>query len=199
MLKHIASEPVLIAWMNPSRRNTPWRTLLARAIMTAVTHSEEDRQRVFTLGREIGIGFLTTHGDSDRLYARPVAVASTFLDGKFWVMTKDGMPKLDELAARSQVLLAFSDLKKQRYVSLSGTAEILTDPAKARLLWDETQRLWFPEGPQEADLRLIAITPQSAALWDRPASRLPYVFHYLKTLFTRRSPGLIGENKIVAF
>jgi general stress protein 26 len=167
--------------------------------MPEISTSETDRRKVWELIKDIGIALLTTRGADGRLHSRPLAAAQKHFDGKLWFITQEGSPKIGELLADSSVLLAYSDPKSQRYVSVSGTAEILIDPAKVREIWDANQRLWFPQGPDEDDIRLICVTAESAEYWDRPSMPFIYVYHYLKTRLTGQSPGLIGENKVVYF
>jgi general stress protein 26 len=167
--------------------------------MPDISRSEADRRKVFDLIKDMGIALLTTHGADGRLHSRPLAASQKHFDGKLWFITQEGSPKISELLADSNVLVAYSDPKSQRYVSVSGTAEIRVDPAKVREIWDANQRLWFPQGPDEDDIRLICVTVESAEYWDRPTMPLIYAYHYIKTRLTGRPADLIGENKVVYF
>jgi general stress protein 26 len=167
--------------------------------MPEISRSETDRRKVWALIKDIGIALLTTHGADGRFHARPLAASQKHFDVKLWFITQEGTPKLSELLANPTVLLAYSDPKSQRYVSVSGTAEIRVDPAKVREIWDANQRLWFPQGPDEDDIRLICVNVESAEYWDRPSMPFAYAYHYVKTRLTGKSPGLIGENKLVYF
>jgi general stress protein 26 len=167
--------------------------------MPETSASETDRQKVWELIKDIGIALLTTHSADGKLHSRPLAASQKDFDGQLWFITQDGSPKISELLANSNVLLAYSDPKSQRYVSVSGTAEVRIDPAKVKEIWDANQRLWFPKGPDEEDIRLICVTVESAEYWDRPSMPFAYAYHYVKTRLTGQSPGLIGENKVVYF
>lgn len=167
--------------------------------MVERTRSEADREKVWHLIKGIGIALLVSHGADGKLHARPLAAAQKTFDGHLWFMTGEGMPKLDEIEADNRVLLVYSDMRRQSYVAVTGTAEIKVDREKTKEIWQATQRLWFPQGPEEADIRLICVHVESAEYWDRPSSSLVYAFHYLKTRLTGRAPGLIGANKVVYF
>ncbi len=167
--------------------------------MVETSTLDKDRGKVWSLIKNIGIALLVTHSTDGKLHARPLASAQKEFDGKLWFLTQEGTPKLGELIVTPDVLLAYSDPKSQSYVSISGTAQILVDPEKTREVWSATQRLWFPKGPDEADIRLICVTVESAEFWDRPSLPFIYAYHYIKTRLTGRSQGMIGENKVVYF
>ncbi len=167
--------------------------------MVEKSNSDTDRGKVWSLIKDIGIALLVTHGADGKLHSRPLAAAQKTFDGKLWFLTQESTPKLGELGHNPNVLLAYSDPKSQSYVSVSGTAQILVDPEKTREIWSATQRLWFPQGPDEADIRLICVTVESAEFWDRPSMPFIYAYHYIKTRLTGRAAGIIGENKVVYF
>jgi general stress protein 26 len=167
--------------------------------MVEKSHSAEDRAKVWRLIKHIGIALLVTRVTDGNLHARPIAAAQKDFDGKLWFMTSEGSPKITELLNDPVVLVAYAEPKSQSYVAVSGRAEILIDEDRTREIWNASARLWFPEGPEEDDIRLICVTVESAEFWDRPSSPLIYVYHYVKTRLTGRSPGLIGANKVVYF
>ena len=124
--------------------------------MPEISRSETDRRKVWELIKDIGIALLTTRGADGRFHARPLAASQKAFDGELWFITQEGSPKLSELLSEPNVLVAYSDPKRQRYVSVSGRADIRIDPAKVHEIWDTNQRLWFPKGPDEDDIRLIS-------------------------------------------
>jgi general stress protein 26 len=169
------------------------------ATMVEKSSSPEDRAKVWHLIKKIGIALLVSRAADGGLHARPLAAGQKQFDGKLWFITSEGSAKLDEILREPSVLVAYSDTTGQSYVTVSGTAEISIDPQKTREIWDMNARLWFPQGPEESDIRLICVTVASAEFWDRPSSRLFYAYHYVKTRLTGRAPSLVGENKVVYF
>jgi general stress protein 26 len=65
------------------------------------------------------------------------------------------------------VSLAWSDTKGNKYVVVSGKAEISNDRAKIRDLWSEFDKAWW-EDENDPSIRLITVTPEEGELWDSP-------------------------------
>jgi general stress protein 26 len=156
------------------------------------------RDKVIELLKDARIAMMATHGDDGRMHARPMWTNTAEFDGFLWFLTDMSSPKVAEIHRNSEVLLTYSDEDKQNYVSISGTAEALKDEAKARELWHESARVWFPKGPDDPALGLIKVTVQTAEYWDSPSSTMLYAYGYLKAVTTGQRPSG-GENATVDF
>ncbi|MEA2861658.1 MAG: hypothetical protein QOC72_3697 [Methylobacteriaceae bacterium] len=172
---------------------------MASASSSGMSTAAEDRQKVWDLIKGIHIAMLVTQDRSHKLSARPMAAANRdFSDGTLWFFAREDSPKLDELADSRNVLVAYAHPGKQDYVSLSGTARVVRDQAKVREIWSEPARVWFPKGPEEGDIVLIAVDVETAEYWDSPSAAVVYAYGYAKAALTGEPPKM-GENKKVAF
>lgn len=167
--------------------------------MAAESDSYNDRQKVWTLIKDIGIALLVTTGDGSALRGRPMAAMNKDFDGELWFVSQEGTPKLEEIADHGQVLVAYSEPKSQNYVSVSGSARIVRDAAKVKDLWTESARVWFPKGPDDPNIALICVTVETAEFWDSPSSAWVYATGYVKARVTGEPPRNVGENKVVNF
>ncbi len=167
--------------------------------MPESSRSQEDRDKVWALIKDIKIALMVTTGTDTHLHGRPMAAMNKTFEGELWFASRDDTPKLEEIAKAPQVLLAYSEPKSQNYVSLSGSAKIVHDKAKVHELWTEASRVWFPKGPDDPDLALICVTVESAEYWDAPSSAWVYAKGYAKARLTGESPHDVGENKVVNF
>ncbi|MEA2833645.1 MAG: hypothetical protein QOG66_1847 [Methylobacteriaceae bacterium] len=166
---------------------------------TGMSTQAEDRQKVWELIKGMHVAMLVTQDAGHKLSARPMAAANhDFNDGALWFFAREGSPKLDELAESRNVLLAYAHPGKQDYVSLSGTARVVRDQKKVKDLWSEPARVWFPKGPEEGDIVLIAVDVDTAEYWDSPSAAVVYAYGYAKAALTGEPPKM-GENKKVAF
>lgn len=88
-----------------------------------------------------------------------------------------------------------------KYVAISGRARIIDDKQKLKELWFEGLRVWFPKGPDDSELALLAIEVEKADYWADPASIVTYAFAYVKARITGQSPSAdeIAEAKSVHF
>ena len=159
----------------------------------------DDRQKVWELIKDIQTSLLVTTGTGGQLHGRPMVALNKEFDGDLWFASRQGAPKLDEIGDNRHVLLAYSEPKSQNYVSISGLAALVRDPAKVASLWSEAMRVWFPKGPDDPSITLIKVEVESAEYWDAPSSAWVYATGYAKARLTGESPKNVGENKVVDF
>ncbi len=117
-------------------------------------------------------------------------------DGDVWFFTYASTPKVYEIENKPYVNVAFSDPKSQSYVSLSGRAELVRDPAKIKELWQPSLQAWFPKGMDEPDIALIKVNADQAEYWDSPASPIAHAISLAKGVLTGKA-AQSGENEKV--
>lgn len=167
--------------------------------MPAPQNEDELRTKVRDLMQDVGICMFVTTDAQHRMRSRPMALMGLDRDGRTaWFYTDANSPKAHEIGHDGRVLLAFSSPSQQDYVSVYGTADVRRDPAKAQELWSEGARVWFPDGPESANLALIAVTIEGAQYWDSPSSTVIYAYGYARALLTG-SPPEAGEVGKVRF
>ena len=167
--------------------------------MVKESDSDTDRRKVWELIKDINIALLVTTSKEGPLHGRPMAAMNKEFNGELWFASRDGTPKLNEIAEHTQVLLAYSEPKSQNYVSVSGSARIVHDKEKVKELWSEPVRVWFPQGPEDPNIALICVKVESAEYWDSPSSTWLYAYGYAKARLTGEAPHDVGDNKVVNF
>jgi general stress protein 26 len=120
----------------------------------------------------IKVAMLTTQDKDGMLRSRPMMTQQTKFDGELWFFTGTSTAKVDELQQNQHVNVSYVEVEDQRYVSVSGRAELVHDRAKIDELWNPIYRAWFPNGPDDPDLALLKITIDQAEYWDAAASRI---------------------------
>lgn len=130
------------------------------------------------------ICMLTTLDADGAPWSRPMALQAAEFDGDLWFFTNAGEPKLEHIARNPNVGVAVSRVEENDYVSMAGTATSMHDPVKAKELWSEPLRAWFPDGPESDDLRLIHVDVARAEYWDSPSSTLVQLVGYVKAVAT---------------
>ncbi len=134
-------------------------------------------------------GMLITKHDPGVLRGRPMHVAKHD-DGTLWFMTDRDSAKIDELADDSRVAVTFQD--SDRYVSITGLADVIEDPAKIDELWNPAWRLWFPKGKDAYRLVAIRVTPTEAEYWDNSGvvNKLRFAKQAVEALLTGSTPNV---------
>ena len=92
--------------------------------MADQSQSYGDRQKVWTLIKDIQFALMVTRGADGKMSGRPMAAMQKDFDGDLWFFSRDKTPKIDEVLHDTNVLLAYSEPKDQQYVSVAGQAEI---------------------------------------------------------------------------
>jgi len=108
---------------------------------------------------------------------------------------------VSEVRADPRVLLSYANPSKQHYVSISGRGAVVDDKRKAKELWSEPMRTWFPKGPDDPDLILIKVDAERGQYWDSPSSAVVYAYGYVKARLTGEPPSerALGEIRKVSF
>lgn len=163
--------------------------------------SEEPRTREQSLAKlkeliaDIEVACLVTLDSDDNLHSRPMATQALDADAELWFFTNDYTAKVDDLRLHPQVCASYAAPDQNRYVSVSGTAELVRDADKVRALWKPMLKAWFPQGVDDPDLALIRIDIVSAQYWDASSSKLVQLFSKVKAIATGESAADSGENE----
>lgn len=87
---------------------------------------------------------------------QPVFAADSF---ETWFTTNTSSSKVADLAGNPAVSVYYSRPAEWCGLSLSGDAEIVTDPAERRRLWQEGWELYYPLGPDDPDHTVLRLRP----------------------------------------
>src|SRR5687767_8167199 len=99
--------------------------------MTAPTTQADDLQKLRDMVKDIDFCMLTTIDEDGDLRSRPMSVNGDIdPDGDLWFFTAASSHKVWEVQESPMVNVSFADPKDQRYVSISGTAELVRDRGK---------------------------------------------------------------------
>ncbi|MBD9650333.1 pyridoxamine 5'-phosphate oxidase family protein [Ensifer sp. NPDC090286] len=154
-----------------------------------MTYIEDDGE-VWDLAEKIGFCMLTTQSGGE-LKARPMSAHIERVENALYFLTDIKGHKDDEVAQHPNVCLAFADTKKQKYVSISGVAEVQNDREKIRDLWSTPAKAWW-DSPDDPSIRILKVTPRSAEYWDSPGTVISYI-KMAAAAVTSAKPDM-GEN-----
>ena len=136
-----------------------------------IMNKTPDGKKLWALIKSTQIGMLTSLNANGKLNSRPMAMAQTTFDGFLWFFTEAACSKVDEVHHHSQVSVNFVDAEKNRFVTISGKAQIVHDRAKARELWRPFLRAWFPQGVDSPEIALIRVKVETAEYWESASSQ----------------------------
>ena len=153
-----------------------------------------DIDRTWELMKKIGFAMLVTH-DGDKLRARPMAAHVDRDANAIYFLTDARRHKDDEIARNPNVNLSFADAGDQKYVSVTGTAEVSNDRAKIRELFSMPAKAWW-DSAEDPNIRVLKVIPDDAEFWDSPGTAISYV-KMAAAAVTGTRPD-IGTNRKVA-
>ena len=164
--------------------------------MSETLSRAEQIDKIGELIAGVRISTLTTVDADGSPWTRPMAVQTDGFDGTLTYFTKSDSAKVGRVAANPNVAVAFSNPDDETYVMMAGTASVANDRARIAELWSEPMRTWFPDGPDDPELRLLTVDVSRAEFWDTPSSAVVYALGYAKAVLTGK-PATPGEHGVV--
>ncbi len=146
----------------------------------------DDTTKFWDMIEDIRVAMLTTETPNG-LESRPMSAYVDKDAGDIWFITRIDSGKTDEIKDDAKVNLGFANSSSNKYVSVTGTARIVRDPAKQKELWNPFAEAWMPEGPEAPTTGLIHVTPEHATIWDSPG-KLAMLIKVAKANLTQTPP-----------
>ncbi|WP_199423696.1 pyridoxamine 5'-phosphate oxidase family protein [Actinotalea solisilvae] len=159
-----------------------------------MTTTDDGARRVAALLADERTAMLTTTAPDGTLMSRPMALQEVEPDGDLWFFAQRSSRTVAHLAAHPQVNVTVSSAST--WVSLTGTARVVTDDARKRELWSTVVEAWFPDGPDDPEVVLLEVEGDSAEYWDTPGGRVASLVSFVKAKATGQ-PYDGGENERV--
>jgi general stress protein 26 len=167
--------------------------------MTAVQTQADDLQKLRDMVKDIDFCMLTTMDENGDLHSRPMSANGEIdVNGDLWFFTGVSSHKVSEVANSPKVNVSFAEPKNQRYISITGVAQLVRNRKKIEELWKPEFKMWFPEGKDDSEVALLRISLEKAEYWDSPSSTVSYALSFVSSLVTGEQPDF-GENKKLDF
>ncbi len=133
-----------------------------------MTTTHPSRQTLWNDIKGCKFAMFTTRNANGHLHSRPMTMQNKSLDadeGLWFFMSKASDP-VAELAAEPSVNIAYSPSGDARWISVTGTALVVDDDAKATALWSESASAWFAGGPTDPDLAMVQVRIVHVSEWE---------------------------------
>lgn len=165
--------------------------------MTTTTDTTNDHQKLWELIKDTRFGMFVHRHHDGMLHSHPLTTQNKQLDEGamlYFFVPKDGEIARN-LSADDVVNVAYANTDKDSYVSVSGHAALLEDPAKKEELFTSMAKAWFPAGVTDPNLGLLTVRIGHAEFWDVDDSKMVQVFKMMKAAVTGETPKNLGEHK----
>jgi general stress protein 26 len=156
-----------------------------------------DLEKLRDMIKAIDFCMLTTIDEQGDPHSRPMSSNGDIdPNGDLWFFTGVSSHKVSEVEKSPKVNVSFADPDNQRYVSVTGVAELVRDREKIDELWRPEFKMWFPEGKDDPEIALLRVSLEQGEYWDSPSSTIGFALKFVSSLVTGKQPEF-GENKKV--
>lgn len=154
------------------------------------------REKLWDLIKDIKFAMFTTHHRNGHLHSRPMTTQNHGVDqdSSLWFFMPASGESVADIRADPEVNVAYADASEDAYVSVSGVARVVDNPAKKEQLWNKTNEAWYPSGPNDPDLALVQVQISHADYWDVKSSKLVQLIARAKSAVTGRPPRDLGQH-----
>ncbi|MBA2683740.1 MAG: pyridoxamine 5'-phosphate oxidase family protein [Gemmatimonadaceae bacterium] len=160
-------------------------------------------EELYSLVEGIDIAMLTNRNFDGTLVSRPMSTQEKRPRVDFWFVTSTETHKVDEIQAQPEVNLAYYNGKSREWVSVSGTARLVSDRDLIRTLYKSDWKAWFGDeggdrngGPNDPRLVLIEVEAHEVVYLKSNQPRAVQLFKVAKAMITGEPPK-IGEIRRV--
>lgn len=144
---------------------------------------EESIKKLNELIKDVKVAMLTTI-DWGVLRSRPMQTQEAEFNGDLWFFTSSDTHKTEEIEKDRRVNVSYASPSSNTYVSVTGTAQIVSDRQKIEELWNPIYKAWFPKGLEDPTLCLLKVSVEQAEYWDASSSTLVQIVGFVKALVT---------------
>jgi general stress protein 26 len=135
-------------------------------------HGEDAINRLKEMAKEIRVCLFSTNHTDHGARTRPMQTQNVDDEGNIWFFSGKSSDKNIELTQNSLAELYFSDPSNNRYLIVTGKAEIISDRAEIEKQWNPIVKAWFEQGKDDPDLSLIKVRPKKAHYWDNKSGKM---------------------------
>jgi general stress protein 26 len=162
-------------------------------------HAEMDSSydKLWEIVKDCRFAMLTTVEQDGTLRARPMTTVQKEFGGTLWFIAPAESDAVTAVAVNEQVNVAYADTDKADFVSVSGTASVVSNIAIKEKLWSPMAQAWFPQGPSSPDVVVLKIDATQAEYWDSKNNKLLRLFSMAGALARGTQPKDIGEHRAV--
>lgn len=151
----------------------------------------------------IETAMLTTRRRDGLLVSRPMATQKRRPGADVWFVTDIESDKIEELRADPNVSLAYFNVKTWEWVSISGVAQISTDRALIKTLYEPDWMVWFGDeggarngGPDDPRFALLFVDAVSVIYGKRNKSKPLALFEIVKGMITGTQPDVTDVRRV---
>ncbi|HYE40239.1 MAG TPA: pyridoxamine 5'-phosphate oxidase family protein [Ramlibacter sp.] len=166
-----------------------------------MNETKHDREVLWDLIKDTRFCMLSHRHADGSLHSHPLTTMNKQLGAEgclyFFVSRKTEVGQ--RLRQDGSVNLAYANPDKDTWVSVTGVARVLEDLEKKRELFNPMAKAWFPGGPEDPEMELVAVEIDEAEYWNVKDNKLLQMLKMGKAAVTGDRPKNMGEHREVHF
>lgn len=112
-------------------------------------------------------------------------------DGKIWFIAAKGEDIVNAVSTGAQdAKFVIADAKSGLYANIDGSLAHVDDKVILDELWNVVASAWFDDDQDDADVRLLCLTPRTSATWFSTTSGVKFLFEIAKANLTDKEPDM---------
>ena len=129
-------------------------------------NKQQQMDTIQALVKDIKYTMMTTRNGENHLHSCPMNTTETSIGAKeIWFIGHTPSETVDNIEKNPEVNLAYVTQDSDKYLSISGTAELIEDSEKLNELWSVMYNAYFEKGKEDPKVQLIKVTPHGAEYW----------------------------------
>ena len=127
---------------------------------------QEQMDTIQAMVKDIKYTMMTTRNGENHLHSCPMNTTETSIGAKeIWFIGHTPSETVDNIKQNAEVNLAYVTQDADKYLSVSGTAELVDDAEKLDELWTVMYNAYFEQGKEDPKVQLIKVVPHGAEYW----------------------------------
>lgn len=114
-----------------------------------------------------------------------------------WFITAEGTEAYEAAKTSGRVRLIASDMSAKLFADIHGSLTVADNPDKLDELWSPVAAMWFDDGREDDDVRLLAFRPTEGEVWATDGAA-GFIYEVAKAQISDKQPDL-GEHGKVTF
>ena len=149
--------------------------------------ASNSRENLHDILENFDTAMMIVRASDGHIHGRPMAIALLQENAELYFVTSIHSPKIAAIQADPVITLTFQS--SSQFATLSGRATVEHDKPMIDDLWKEAWKLWFPEGKEDATIRLIHFSPEDGEYWNNAGAQgLKYAFEAVKAYVKGETP-----------
>ncbi|MDQ2756609.1 MAG: pyridoxamine 5'-phosphate oxidase family protein [Actinomycetota bacterium] len=153
----------------------------------------DDLNPIRTIMESVRTCMLTTVSEDGSLHSTPMTTQQAQFDGDAWFLVGRTSHTAQHIEATPTVNVSYSG--DTSWLSLAGSARVVTDDAKKAELWNTFAEAWFPDGEHDPDVVVLQVEAGSAQYWESPG-KVKMLASMLKARVTGNTPDGGDSDKV---